>query len=967
MSDVPAGYDDFAAAEIPVQEAQPVSASRDVATSTITPKGYDDFIAPEMREEKYGTGAEMAKTFAEGVAKGVAGPLATGLESMLLGNQKEMLARQETNPVTHGAGELTGLVGGSLVAPEVTLGGALSKAGAVAEVAGLGKLGTSVLRGSIENLVYQAGDEASKMLLQDPGQSADTAIASMGLATLVGGGFGTIPPLWHAVMGKKTGGVLGAIADKFGGIEGAEVAPGADALAKSGLDIKPELYGLVSKEPAVQEMARTLSQSDSSKAGRSFQEAYKEMTHQAGDKLVGALGKSAKEVSAMPEVSAYETGKKLATTLADEYEAKISPFSKGFDEVKASLHGVELEASVADKLESALANQADLQAKLDKATKAAIKAQKAGSPEASIEAAAKVQEISDAMKAAKKAAEVPGTADTILDKISQKAIEEGWVTSPSSDIMREVNRVVKELPLQKNLKNLSDFITQVGHNTNKDPMNGPLRRAGGIMSSIMREVEGEVMAKKIGSEAGPDAVEHLRALQEGYRVQSALKDGIADRLGAKGASTSGYAGAIRDMASTDAEGVLRKLSGKNDADWLDFVQKHYPNTAEVLRDYHRSELIAHAANKAKDGAVISNDAFLNKLKGMPKELRDFAVNPESQQSILAIGAALDAFKNPNYNFSNSARVGASLLKDWGPTALTGATALMGHGLPAAALMGFLGKTLGKEAPDAVRLSLLRFLSSGERIDAGAFKTMFDYIRHTVKGETLLSNATKNIFKAGTEVIPAHLMPKESEKAKLDRSVSSMRDNPEKAIDMVGKTGHYLPAHATTLGQTGAAAMQYLNSIRPNTDKMAPLDTQRNRSPSESAQYNRALGMVQQPLMIFKHIADGTLTPADVLVVKSVYPSLYDRSVQKLTDNMTTAVSKGQQIPYKTKLGLGLYMGQALDSTMKPASIVAAQPQAAQMPPQGSPPPQKSIAPLNKMSKMYKTQAQSAEQDRINRK
>lgn len=918
-------------------------------------KTADDY---KKLDDQYGTPLELAKTVVEGLGKGLAGPIFTGAETKLLGNEKEQLARQEASPVVHGAAEMTGLVGGAMAAPEITLGGLLPKAGALgAEALGLGavsagqkaynaaklagatmetanaaktaalaafsapaRIGSAVVASALENMAYQAGDEASKMIVKDPGQSANTAIASMGLAGLIGGAFGTVAPLWHAASGKPTGGILGAIADKLGGIEGVAPNPGAEAIAKSGINISPELKGLVSDNPAVQEMARTLMQTDANASGQAMQKSYKEMTNNAGEHLLNAVGKTAEDVSNMPELSKYEAGKAVGSALADEYEAQMGPLAKGFDAIKSKLKGIDLLPQT-QELPGIPGN--------------------------------------------------PGTVNSIIDNIAKKAIEEGWTASPSSDIMREVRRVTEELPLQKNLKNLGDFITQVGNNTNKDVMNGPLRRAGAIMSGVMRDAEADVMAARLGETEGPAAVEEFKALRAGYRNQSALKEAIDSRLNLRG-SASGYAGSLKEMAKTDGEGLIRKLAGKGDADWLKFVQTNYPKTAEALKNFHLNDLLQSAASKAKDGAAIDNAAFLKGLSNMTPELRDFVIPKEAQDNILGIKTALDAFKNPTHNFSNTARVAATLLKDLPSTALGAGAMLTGHGFAKSALAFALAKAGIKDAPDAIRLGLLRFLGSNQPVEAGAFKTMVDFLHHTIKGENLLANATKNVFKAGSEVIPEGFMPKESDREKLHKSLTAMQDDPKKALSMAGNTGYYLPNHAAALSQTGANAINFLNQEKPDTGPMAPLDSKRQLSPVEKAQYNRTLDVAQQPLMVFKHIKNGTLTPNDVKVVKTLYPDLYNRSVQKLTDHMTNTLAKGDKIPYSTRLGLSLYMGQALDSTMSPNAIVAAQPMPKALPQpqtatQPASRPKTSTSGLNKMPNMYKTQAQSAEQDRSNRK
>lgn len=916
----PEMQESFAQSQQPTADRAPATVSQD-APAEGTEDEYAGF-SPEMqqsfKEEKYGTPTEMLKTGAEGLAKGIAGPLATGLESALFGNEKEQLARAETNPITHGAGEVTGLVGGAMTG--TGLGGALGKIGEVAEAAtaarGLGKIGSSIVKSAIENLVYQGSDETSKLILRDPNQSAETAAADMGLAALVGGAFGTISPLWHATAGRDVGGVLGALSDKLGGIETADGTAIDKAINRSGVNVPPETRTLLSDNPEVQEMARGLMQTDNS-SGLAKQQAYKEMTRDASSKLVESLGRTPEEVATMSEVSEHETGKALGKTLAKEYEAQINPLSETFEELKGKFKNVELDQPMT--LEGGI--------------------------------------------------KVPGTTDAIAEKIAQKAIDEGWVTSPSSDIMREVKRVAEELPLQKNLKNLGDFITQVGNNTNKDIMNGPLKRAGGIITGILKEAEGDIIAKKLGEREGPAAVEAFKAAREGYAVQSAMKEALDSRLGI-GGSTSGYANALRTMAREDGEGVLRRLSGKGDAEALDFLSKHYPETAQVLRNYHIADLLEKSAAKAKDGHVVDNATFLKLAEKMTPELRNFVASPEAQQNIQAIGGLLDMFKNPNQNFSNTARAFESKAQGIAGGALGTAMGLTGHGFVKSALAIPLVKALGKDIPDAIRLGLLKFLGSNQEISPSAFKSMVEYINHTRKGETALSNGIKNIFKAGSEVIPPRLLPTDKDRDKINKAVDQMKQDPNRMLGVAGNMGHYMDEHATALTQTAANAVNFINSQRPNIGKASPFDTQRVANAYEKAQYNRTLDIAQQPLIVLKHIAEGRLTPADVSAQRTMYPALYNRTVEKLTDQLANASAKGHTIPYKTRMGISMYLGQAQDSTMQPQSILAAQPKPPQSQPQTATQPasnpKRSTASLSKMPKMYQTNTQSAAEDRQKR-
>lgn len=174
--------------------------------------------------EKYGTVGQQIGTVAEGVAKGIAGPLATAAELGLskLGvpglSAEEQAGRAEANPWAHGISEAAGLVGGSLIPGlgEYSLGArAAEAAGAASEAANLGKIGSAALKGVVEGGIFQGSDEMSKAMLGqgDPEAPVASALAHMGGAALLGGGLGTVvggasaglKKLADSEMGQKAG------------------------------------------------------------------------------------------------------------------------------------------------------------------------------------------------------------------------------------------------------------------------------------------------------------------------------------------------------------------------------------------------------------------------------------------------------------------------------------------------------------------------------------------------------------------------------------------------------------------------------------------------------------------------------------------------------------------------------------------------------------------------------------------
>lgn len=146
-----------------------------------------------IQQKTYGTGLQQAAAIGEGVAKGLAGPLATYAETKLGVPAEDIVARQEANPWAHGLAEAGSLAGSlftgvgeaGLIAKGV---GHLVPSGASA----LGKIGSAAIRGAIENGLIQGGDEISKSILGvgDPQAPVASAMANMGAASLLGAGLG---------------------------------------------------------------------------------------------------------------------------------------------------------------------------------------------------------------------------------------------------------------------------------------------------------------------------------------------------------------------------------------------------------------------------------------------------------------------------------------------------------------------------------------------------------------------------------------------------------------------------------------------------------------------------------------------------------------------------------------------------------------------------------------------------------
>lgn len=297
-----------------------------------------------------------------------------------------------------------------------------------------------------------------------------------------------------------------------------------------------------------------------------------------------------------------------------------------------------------------------------------------------------------------------------------------------------------------------------------------------------------------------------------------------------------------------------------------------------------------------------------------------------------------------------AAAGASLGGLLGGHVGAGVGAIIGHH----ALAPFFNSVL-----PAIAKSVLEKSTSIEGLKAAT-----DYGIEVVKGESLLNKATKAIFKAGSEVIPQPLATKDTHK--LDKMLLKIQSNPELLMNKASDVNHYMPDHGQNIDMTVAQASMYLNSLRPNTDRVAPLDGKPVTNPAAKAAYQNALNIAQEPTLVLDKVRNGTITSNDIQILGNMYPNLYNRMKEKITNEMVEHSKKGEMIPYKTRIGISMFLAQPLDSTMNPSSILAAQSanaktQEQSQQPQTSKGGTKSSPALQKMPNMYQTGSQARNQ------
>jgi hypothetical protein len=263
------------------------------------------------------------------------------------------------------------------------------------------------------------------------------------------------------------------------------------------------------------------------------------------------------------------------------------------------------------------------------------------------------------------------------------------------------------------------------------------------------------------------------------------------------------------------------------------------------------------------------------------------------------------------------------------------------------------------------------LAADKPVNAAGLKASVEFMDAAIKGNTKMNKAIDGIFKRGSAEgingASSAINPPKS-LIKLDKVVKNYQDKPEDVVKQQASNelGHYNPEHQMALSGSTTNALNYLSSLSPKPHKNGPLDVETPPSDADVQRYQRALHIAQEPSVVLEHIKNGTLLPSDVTDLQTMYPSLAKDMALKLSNKMMQAE---EPIPYQSRLSMSLFLGQPLDSTMNPSSIVAAQPKPKANPQQAQAAgkAKKGTQTLGKSNKDFMTADQAAESNRLSKR
>lgn len=876
--------------------AQPPSVAPAAAQPDFIPDGQ---FTPD--EERYGSFGQQALAGAEGLAKGVAGPLATGAEALLHKagvpglSPEEQAGRAASSPV-HDVAEGVGLVGPAVASlglsaaaraglelPEALTAGAnlahtYSQSGvlsgateAVSSALGInrgtnlvGRIGASAFKGALETALYQAGDETSKRI-NDPELGTSDMIAHIGLSGLIGavggGALGAISPLWTKANEAP---VAQAIQDFNNTVDGSVIDHAAEApvnrIEETGFS------GL-----------------------RNQKENVKELTDIAARNnwpLPEGITSGSREIQ-----QAEDTLLKGPPTVAAVGRRKI--YQGAYDAVNQSVdQAISADANAMSETEAGNALKQSLTTKLEAENEP-------------------IKQLYGALEHSQQAIQLTDRSTGSLSRNIEKLIEEKGLV-PGSERYNYLKTFAQGIENVDNLQKLKNFRTEVSRSAgplSKDLAAAINEKLDGVEERAIRRYA-ETMRTPQAKQVVMDLIDQVGEAKSSYAKFRDKLETLGSAIGKR--KIYGPQDFIDFVNEINPQHLARRLFNDSNTEFASYFSKAFPEEMGIMRGYQRG-LVRQAA--MKDGAFSANKA-IKEVLGFQPEMQKLIATPEEIKTLKDAKTYLEAMPK-SFNPSGTAHESAFRAFFEHPTGAAIAN-LRDFGI-----QGFI-KAFGRAVPGAEReasnvIPLLGNAVGSKEVNPGAFKHAVDYATSAIQGARAIDRAARSAFVAAIP-IAAIAYPDQKKIESLDKKVKAFQSDPSLHDEVGGSLGHYLPSHDIAIKGQAASVVAYLNSIRPKPVRTSPLDPEIKPSGAAMAEYHRALMLAESPLSAITLLKDGKLTTQDVGHLRAMYPGLLSQLASRLTDHLVHHLSKDRPVPYGTRQGLSALIGQPLDSSLTPQSV-----------------------------------------------
>jgi hypothetical protein len=911
------GSHNLPAGPVPIVDPDGVLGTVDAAEvfPAITRGGYRFPTQGELDDAagqaKYGTGiVNQAEAAAAGLARGVTAGLSDPA-LVALGVPKETLAGQKKyNPVTAGLSEAAGVIApliatagaaapaeaGARAAAELTAPGLLSRAGRAVTGAVGEELGANVAErtakkilasgaanfagSALEGAAYTAGHLVSEHALGDPDLTAQQVMAQVGIGALIGGTIGTALGIPSSMKAASP-----AAADVVQGIQNDVAAARAGGAPDSG-ELAPN--------GTLPDALRAMKISDEKKA--SIVQGLQELKPNAGE-----IVEAAKTIEA-PVIESQLSASKHVQDL--DSMLMQSPTVVGVARQQLVQKGLDAAARAVD--DSLAASTTMSQAEVGNAIKKGL-----------VEKfEAESEPINQLYSEIKKSFESIPLSEQASGAVARNVMKiEGIALSPSSPEYQLAKSVSEELGNLKTVDDLKSYQSILRRRTAGSP---ELRFVAGEIQTKLRALEENSIVRFAKEMVVPepeakasiaDLLQQREAANARYTALREKMSEIGEVIGKK--KIYGPQDFLNYLEDVTPEKLSEKLFAKKNSEFLSFFAKEFPEETKLLSDFQR--------NRIRDAAFFDGklkpERALREIEKFSPEVKRILFTPEEVKRIEAAQTYLEAMPK-NINPSGTSKAEAYRRFFTNPIAASVET-----------------------AKDAATMHTLRnIVDKTGGADTERFQTLISLERMAQKTGAQIVSGARAIFKASDSAagytaskVTSETDHKEDQELaqkkfkKRQKEILAQAQNPEAMGDTLDKATSSLYPHAPQVAgafqRQAMRAVQYLASKLPQAPEPTPLDEEWEVAPSEVSQFNEVYDAVSKPVSILERVKEGTLSAEEVEAVELVHPELFKKMQAEVMERISA--HKGA-IPYQTRLMLGLFLGQDLESSTTPAAIVAQQ-------------------------------------------
>lgn len=815
-----------------------------------------DQLQSLLDQTKHGTTAQTLASAAEGAAETASLGTSGALESAFGVPKEEQLKRAKTNPIAHGIGEVAGVVAPALLG-EV--------APAVDVLGSVGKLAESWAKAAVGGT---EGSLAAKLA----GWAGKGAAEG---ATLSGEHV-----LNEAMLGDPNATAEHAMAEVglsslIGGAGGAIVGKLADTgsnLANRLLDRDGGVFSNLTK-----------------------------LKENAGEVTAAAARLGVEPVP----------GQLSASKIVQDLQSQIAK--------EPTIIGRQAQASVDKQFEAIRQATADALGESTPMTKAEVgESLRKGITEKLQETYRPISDAYDYLKTELK--EVQLDESSLIKATRDIRNIEGVRVSPSSPEYKLAESVGEEVRNLSNVTELRQYASSIARQTTGNPS---LKYVGNAIRGILSDLEeGAVTAStkemvKAGrmSQGELELINNARAAsKQQYKTLMEKMGELGDVLGKR--KIYGPQDFLSHLSDVPAENVANKLFQKNNSKFLTFLETEFPKQASTLSRYQKSSI----AEKAFKDGMVSPSLALREIDKLEPEVQKFLFSPENLAKLHDARTLIEAMPK-DINPSGTAKSVAwnSVLNP----ARTFMHTLEGgyFGGPVGAAAALAGQLAGPEISTWAKRSALRRLVSASPTEAAQHQVLGTLSELAQKTAKTVTSAARAVFsKEGFE----RLALSKDERSRLSDKLTQLNDNPQKLVDRVAKMTEGIAEHApdtsSAISSTVGRAVGFLSSKLPKPTQLSPFSKPTEPSDFEKAAFKRSAEAVLDPVGVLQRVADGTVSTPDVQALQSVYPTLYSSMRQAVASQMADAVTSGTKVPYSTRLGVSLFLGEPVDNTLSPQSI-----------------------------------------------